>query len=103
MTLAKTIPLLILDDFGLRPLTEVNQSDLYEIISARYERRSTILTSNRDFAEWQQVFTNPLMGSAAMDQLVHRALKISIEGESYRMNSFIASTKSLTSKAKELP
>jgi len=103
MTLAKTIPLLILDDFGLRPLTEVNQSDLYEIISARYERRSTILTSNRDFAEWQQVFTNPLMGSAAMDRLVHRALKIPIEGESYRMNSFIASTKSLTSQVKELP
>ena len=100
--MVKTIPLLILDDFGLRPLSEVNQMDLYDIISSRYERLSTILTSNREFAEWQQVFTNPLMGSAAMDRLVHRAIKISIEGESYRMNSFIASTKSLTKGVEEL-
>ena len=102
MAMVKTIPLLILDDFGLRPLSEVNQMDLYDIISSRYERLSTILTSNREFAEWQQVFTNPLMGSAAMDRLVHRAIKISIEGESYRMNSFIASTKSLTKGVEEL-
>jgi DNA replication protein DnaC len=59
---SRSVPLLILDDFGLRPLSEVNQSDLYEIISARYEKRSTILTSNRDFSEWPMVFTNPLMG-----------------------------------------
>lgn len=103
MATIKSIPLLILDDFGLRPLSEANQTDLYEIISARYERASTILTSNRDFGEWQKVFTNPLMGSAAMDRLVHRAIKISIEGESYRMNSFIASTKSLTKGVEELP
>jgi DNA replication protein DnaC len=88
MQIVRSVPLLILDDFGLRPLSDVNQSDLYEIISARYEKRSTILTSNRDFAEWPMVFTNPLMGSAAMDRLVHRALKITIEGDSYRMNSF---------------
>jgi DNA replication protein DnaC len=103
MATVKTIPLLILDDFGLRPLSEVSQTDLYEIISSRYERSSTILTSNRDFAEWQQVFSNPLMGSAAMDRLVHRAIKISIEGESYRMNSFISSTKNLTGALEELP
>jgi hypothetical protein len=50
MQIVRSVPLLILDDFGLRPLSDVNQSDLYEIISARYEKRSTILTSNRDFA-----------------------------------------------------
>lgn len=103
MATVKTIPLLVLDDFGLRPLSEVSQTDLYEIISSRYERSSTILTSNRDFAEWQQVFSNPLMGSAAMDRLVHRAIKISIEGESYRMNSFISSTKNLTGALEEVP
>jgi DNA replication protein DnaC len=99
MQMVRSVPLLILDDFGLRPLSEVNQSDLYEIISARYEKRSTILTSNRDFSEWPMVFTNPLMGSAAMDRLVHRALKITIEGDSYRMNSFVKSTKELASGA----
>jgi DNA replication protein DnaC len=56
MQMVRSVPLLILDDFGLRPLSDVNQSDLYEIISARYEKRSTILTSNRDFSEWPMVF-----------------------------------------------
>lgn len=102
MSMICSVPLLILDDFGLRPLHESSQSDLYEIIAARYERRSTILTSNRDFAEWQQVFTNPLMGSAAMDRLVHRAYKITIEGDSYRMTSFASATKNLTEAVEEL-
>lgn len=83
------IPLLILDDFGLRDLTESQQADLYELITERYEKRTTIITSNRDFNEWPSVFANPLMGSAAMDRLVHRAVKIVIEGDSYRVNSFI--------------
>lgn len=91
-----TVPLLILDDFGLKPLSEEQQSDLYEVICERYERAPTIITSNRDFNEWQTIFTNPLMGSAAMDRLVHRAMKIVIEGKSYRVDSFIKRSKRLT-------
>jgi len=48
-----------------------------------------ILTSNRDFSEWLMIFENPLMGSAAMDHLVHRAVKLVIEGESFRMNNLL--------------
>ncbi|MCB1316244.1 MAG: IS21-like element helper ATPase IstB [Leptospiraceae bacterium] len=96
LTQAVRIPLLILDDYGLKPLSEAMQSDLYEVICERYERRSTIITSNRDFNEWPAIFSNPLMGSAAMDRLVHRAIKIVIEGKSYRMDSFARSSKSLT-------
>lgn len=81
--------LLILDDYGLKDLSLDQQNDLYEVISERYEKSSTIITSNRDFAEWPLVFTNPLMGSAAMDRLVHRAIKIVIEGRSYRLNNFV--------------
>ncbi|MFP4068525.1 MAG: ATP-binding protein [Spirochaetaceae bacterium] len=62
----RNVDVLILDDFGLRELTDASQADLYELISERYEQRPTILTSNRDFDEWPQVFSNPLMGSAAM-------------------------------------
>ncbi len=83
------VDLLILDDFGLSPLSEEQQADLYEIICERYERASTIVTSNRDFAEWPAVFSNPLMGSAAMDRLVHRAVKLVIEGKSYRVDNFL--------------
>ncbi len=84
------VPLLILDDFGLNELDSVKQSDLYELICARYESSATILTSNRDFSEWQSIFENPLIGSAAMDRLVHRAMKITIEGNSYRLDAFVA-------------
>lgn len=82
------VPLLILDDFGLNDCTQVQQNDLYELVCARYERASTIITSNRDFSEWMGVFDNPLIGSAAMDRLVHRAVKIVINGLSYRLEAF---------------
>jgi len=82
-------PLLILDDFGLEELSRVHQYDLYELICTRYESSSTIITSNRDLAEWPSVFENPLIASAAMDRLVHRAIKMTIEGDSYRREAFL--------------
>lgn len=90
------VDLLILDDFGLTPMPEEQQSFLYELVCERYEKRSTIITSNRDFSEWPLVFANPLMASAAMDRLVHRAVKLVIEGKSYRLNSFIQRNRELT-------
>lgn len=82
------IPLLILDDFALQTLEESQQNDLYELISERYEKHSTIITSNRDFDEWPNVFSNRLLGTAALDRLVHRGIQIIIEGESYRLSEF---------------
>jgi DNA replication protein DnaC len=90
------VAVLILDDFGLKPLSEAQQSDLYELICERYERAPTIITSNRDFNEWPMIFSNPLMGSAAMDRLVHRASKIVIEGKSYRVDAFIQRSRKLS-------
>ena len=89
LKLVSSVPLLLLDDFGLKPLSEEQQADLYEVICSRYERHSTIITSNRDFSEWPMIFANPLMGSAAMDRLVDRGIKIVIEGESYRVHNFV--------------
>ena len=60
-----------------------------EAICNRYERHATVITSNRDFNEWPLVFANPLMASATMDRLVHRAVKIVIEGKSFRMDRFV--------------
>ena len=82
------IPLLILDDFGLQPLNEAQQEDLYQLIAERYEKRSTIITSNRDFGEWSNIFVNGLLGSAALDRLLHRGIQIVIEGGSYRLAEF---------------
>lgn len=77
--------LLILDDFGLKPLRGQEQEDIYEVINERYERRSVLVTSNRDYGEWPDAFTdNPLLASAALDRLAHRAHLITIKGASYR-------------------
>jgi|ERR1700722_13143035 len=81
-------PVLILDDFGLQELNETQQSDLYQLIARRYEKASTIITSNRDFDEWPSIFINPLLGSAALDRLVHRGIQIVIEGPSFRLAEF---------------
>jgi len=81
-------PLLILDDYALQELNETQQIDLYQLISERYEKRSTIITSNRDFDEWPGVFTNTLLGSAALDRLVHKGIQIIFEGASYRLAEF---------------
>lgn len=82
------VPVLVLDDFGLQPLDETQQADLYQLIAERYEKHSTIITSNRDFDEWANIFTNPLIGTAALDRLVHRGIQMVIEGNSYRLAEF---------------
>lgn len=76
--------LLVIDDLGLRPLTGDEPLDLYEIIRCRYERGSMIITSNRDLDEWQPLFNDALLASAAMDRLLHHRHVIEIEGQSYR-------------------
>ena len=54
-----------------------------------------MITSNRDFSEWVEVFDNPLMGSAAMDRLVHKAIKVTIPGDSFRTHQFKLNQKNI--------
>jgi DNA replication protein DnaC len=76
--------LLVLDDFGLQVLSPQAVQDLYEIITERYERGSLIVTSNRAFEEWAEVFSNDLLASAALDRLTHHAHTLTIRGDSFR-------------------
>lgn len=76
--------LVILDDFGLRPIAAQGAEDLYEIIHHRYERGSIVLTSNRSPSEWPELFGDSLLASAALDRLTHHARVTIITGESYR-------------------
>jgi DNA replication protein DnaC len=76
--------LLILDDFGLKPLTPPAPEDLYDIINERYERGSILLTSNRAPSEWPDLFGDPLLASAGLDRLAHHAEVVVISGDSYR-------------------
>lgn len=84
LTRTLSVDLLVLDDFGLQPLSPQAAQDLYEIISERYERGSLIITSNRAFEEWSEVFGNELLASAALDRLTHHAHTLIIRGDSYR-------------------
>jgi DNA replication protein DnaC len=80
------IALLIIDDFGLKPLRAPADEDLHELIAERYERTATIVTSNLDFTEWDQAFpTNPLLASATLNRLRHNAYCMVLDGQSYRM------------------
>lgn len=80
-----TVPdLLIIDDLGLRPLRDDEPVDLYEIIRTRYERHSTLITSNRTAPEMGELFGDPLLASAAMDRLLHDAHVLILEGASFR-------------------
>jgi DNA replication protein DnaC len=83
-TLAR-VPLLIVDDFGLKPLRAPADEDLHDLIAERYEQAATIVTSNLDFDEWDQAFaTNRLLASATLDRLRHNAYCLELDGPSYR-------------------
>lgn len=79
--------LLVLDDFGLKPLQSPAPSDLYDVIDGRYEKGSIVLTSNRAPAEWPDVFLDPLLASAGLDRLSDKAEVLVITGNSYRAQS----------------
>lgn len=76
--------LLIIDDFGLKPLHPPGPEDLYDVISQRYEQGSILLTSNRSPKEWFDLFNKPLLASAALDRLLHLAHVVIITGDSFR-------------------
>lgn len=77
-------PLLIVDDVGYVRKTEQETSVLFELIAHRYERHSLIITSNKSFEQWDELFDDSTMTIAAIDRLVHHATIIHCEGESYR-------------------
>lgn len=79
--------LLLLDDFGLQAITPQAAQDLYEIITERYEKGSFIITSNRAFDEWGEIFNNDLLASAALDRLTHHSHAMVIRGDSFRQRS----------------
>jgi len=78
------VDLLIIDDFCLKPLKANQDEDFHDIVAERYERKSTIVTSNLDVPEWTDAFPNRILGAATIDRLRHGAYKVVLEGKSYR-------------------
>ena len=81
--------LLILDDLAYVTKDQAETSVLFELISARYERRSMLITANQPFGEWGKVFPDPAMTLAAVDRLVHHAMIFELNVESYRRRQAI--------------
>ena len=75
---------LIIDDFGLKPLKSTQDEDFHDVVSERYERKSTIVTSNLDIPEWIDAFPNRILGEATIDRLRHGAYTVVLDGKSYR-------------------
>jgi DNA replication protein DnaC len=77
--------LLIVDEIGYLPVIPGGGNLFFQLVNARYERGAMILTSNRGFAEWGEVFGDPVVATALLDRLLHHAAVIQIEGSSYRL------------------
>ena len=77
--------LLIVDEIGYLPVTPGGGNLFFQLVNARYEKGAMILTSNRGFAEWGEIFGDPVVATALLDRLLHHAVVIQIEGSSYRL------------------
>ena len=77
------MPLIVIDDFGLKPMRPPQDEVFHDLVAERYERGATIITSNLDFSERGDAFSNQLLGAAILDRLRHTAYRI-VLGDSYR-------------------
>jgi DNA replication protein DnaC len=76
---------LVLDEIGYLPMTREEASLFFRLINRRYERASTVLTSNKSFMDWGEVFGDQVIATAILDRLLHHSTTLNIKGESYRL------------------
>lgn len=77
--------LLVVDEMGYLPLDELGATIFFQLVSARYERGSIVLTSNKSYGDWGGIFGDPIIATAILDRLLHHSTTINIRGESYRL------------------
>lgn len=76
---------LVLDEMGYLPMSREEASLFFRLINRRYERASTILTSNKSFMDWGEIFGDQVIATAILDRLLHHSTTLNIKGESYRL------------------
>lgn len=76
---------LILNELGYLPLTREEASLFFRLLARRYERASLVVTSNKSFVDWAEIFNDQVLATAILDRLLHHATTINIKGESYRL------------------
>ena len=94
--------LLIIDEVGYLPLQNEAAAALFQVITQRYLKSSTVLTTNLGIAPWGKISDDPLVAAAMLDRLLHRSVVFNIDGESYRMRSHRARSEA-TRKAVRSP
>jgi DNA replication protein DnaC len=77
--------LLIIDEMGYLPFDEEGAHCLFQLISKRYEKSSTIFTSNKSYGEWGEIFKDHVIAAAVLDRILHHCTTINIKGDSYRL------------------
>lgn len=92
---------LVVDEIGYLPITQTGAMLFFQLMSRRYEHASTILTSNKSFEEWGNVFSDDVMAGALIDRLVHHCHIVNIRGNSYRMRQHSELWRSLNSDSLE--
>lgn len=83
--------LLIIDEMGYFPLDHRAGQFLFQLVSRRYQKGSIILTSNKSFADWGDIFTDPILATALLDRLLHASHTLNIRGQSYRLKDKLKS------------
>jgi len=76
---------MIVDEIGYLPLIREESNLFFQFVSSRYEKRSTIYTSNKSFSEWGEILGDQAMAAAVLDRIMHNCTVVNIKGESYRL------------------
>ena len=83
------VDLLIIDELGYLSMTKLTAKLFFQLISKRYEKASTIITSNKPFEQWGEIFNDDVVASAILDRLLHHSYPFLINGKSFRMKNII--------------
>ena len=100
--------LLVIDEIGYLPLSREEASLFFRLVVRRYERASLIVTSNKSFLDWGEIFNDHVLATAILDRLLHHATTLNIKGESYRLKEkrragLLGRPKPISEREKELP
>lgn len=76
---------LIIDEIGYLPFSSEAAHSFFQLVSRRYEKSSTVFTSNKSYGEWGETFNDMVIDSAVLDRILHHCTTVNIQGESYRL------------------
>lgn len=86
--------MLIIDEVGYLPLDIESSNLLFQLIAKRYEKKTTVITTNKNFSEWGEVFADAVLANAILDRLLHHSKVFTIKGRSYRTKDIIKANNS---------